>query len=162
MALALAAAAAVAGRRAAVSVRAAANPAGGQKYDYIIVGGGTAGCVLANKLTADGSKKVLVLEVRARLLQRRCQGRAARWGRTGVAVARSSLLWDGVRPVGGSDHLGCMLVAAGGGVARWLTDEHTHKQAWMEGWGRGASVDEDWPLPFSHRATWPPWPSAAP
>lgn len=41
-------------------VRAAA----GQKYDYIIVGGGTAGCVLANRLTADGSKKVLVLEVR--------------------------------------------------------------------------------------------------
>ena len=38
------------------------NPASG-KYDYILVGGGTAGCVLANRLTADGSKKVLVLEV---------------------------------------------------------------------------------------------------
>lgn len=34
-----------------------------QKYDYIIVGGGTAGCVLANRLTEDGNKKVLVLEV---------------------------------------------------------------------------------------------------
>jgi len=31
-------------------------------YDYIIVGGGTAGCVLANRLTADKNKKVLVLE----------------------------------------------------------------------------------------------------
>lgn len=46
-------------RRALVS-KAALN---GEKYDYIIVGGGTSGCVLANKLTADGNKKVLVLEV---------------------------------------------------------------------------------------------------
>lgn len=29
-----------------------------EKFDYIIVGGGTAGCVLANRLSADGSKKV--------------------------------------------------------------------------------------------------------
>jgi len=38
------------------------NPATGA-YDYIIVGGGAAGCVLANRLSTDPSKRVLVLEV---------------------------------------------------------------------------------------------------
>lgn len=33
-----------------------------EPYDYIIAGGGLAGCVLAERLTADGSKKVLMLE----------------------------------------------------------------------------------------------------
>ena len=40
------------------------NPATGT-YDYIIVGGGAAGCVLANRLSTDPSKRVLVLEVRS-------------------------------------------------------------------------------------------------
>ena len=31
-------------------------------YDYVIVGGGTAACVLANRLTADGRHRVLMLE----------------------------------------------------------------------------------------------------
>ncbi|GMH38701.1 hypothetical protein BSKO_06585 [Bryopsis sp. KO-2023] len=34
----------------------------GKQYDYVVVGGGTAGCVLANRLSADESKNVLVLE----------------------------------------------------------------------------------------------------
>ena len=32
------------------------------EYDYVIVGVGTAGCVLANRLTANGKATVLLLE----------------------------------------------------------------------------------------------------
>ena len=32
------------------------------EYDYVIVGGGTAGCVLANRLSASGAYRVLVIE----------------------------------------------------------------------------------------------------
>lgn len=33
-----------------------------ETYDYVIVGGGTAGCILANRLTASGKHRVLMLE----------------------------------------------------------------------------------------------------
>lgn len=33
-----------------------------ESFDYIICGGGLAGCLLADRLSADGSKRVLVLE----------------------------------------------------------------------------------------------------
>ncbi|XP_063232717.1 neither inactivation nor afterpotential protein G isoform X2 [Bacillus rossius redtenbacheri] len=114
-------------------------------YDYIIVGGGTAGCVMANQLSANGSVSVLLVEAGQHfswlstvpLLATLLQGTANDWRYCTVPQATSSFglwnkssAWPRGKGLGGSGAMNYLLHFPG-------TDEDLDawEAAGAEGWG---------------------------
>jgi choline dehydrogenase len=65
-------------------------PGDNEEYDYIVVGGGTAGCVVASRLSADGESRVLLLEAGGRGLSPLIHVPAA----VGTALSDPDLAWS--------------------------------------------------------------------
>ncbi|KAE8215636.1 hypothetical protein CF327_g1116 [Tilletia walkeri] len=142
-------------------------------YDYIVIGAGTAGCVLANRLSQDGSKQVLVLErgtymsdtvAKIPLLS---SGRAMQEFYTTAIKSEPQSAFEGRtstlqvgRMVGGSSAINATVYSRGA---------HCEYDSWeCEGW-RGADLDKyfikseklhtepDQPSPSPSRGTAGPW-----
>ncbi|MCW0203290.1 MAG: choline dehydrogenase [Rhodanobacter thiooxydans] len=97
-----------------------------KNFDYIIVGGGSAGCVLANRLSADPGKRVLLLEAgpadwnplihMPAGIARLATNRALNWNyRTEPepALDQRRLWWPRGRTLGGSSSINAMCYVRG-------------------------------------------------
>ena len=114
-----------------------------ETFDHIIVGAGSAGCVLANRLTADGRSKVLLIEAggsdRNMLFRLPLMAGAAYWYRHSnwghVTTAQAGLdgrviKWPRGRVLGGSSTINGMMYMRGtrGDYDRWAA-------LGLPGWG---------------------------